>query len=170
MEPWSLAPTSAPASAGGRKLAEVGQRRDLPTLRGKARRSTGRRSTVLPSPMVKKAMSWSFVESGAWRSTSLREAAGHVAEAEHIAIEGRGALGIADVQHRMVHSTMPMRVSFGGRCAGSRAWCGLDLEDDLYLVTNDHTAAVDRHLEIDAEVLPADLGVGREADAVLPQG
>src|SRR3954451_2403897 len=47
---------------------------------------------------------------------------------------------------------------------------GLDLELDGDLVTDDDTAAVHRHLDVDAEVVAVDLGLGREAGAVAAVG
>src|SRR3954451_6103647 len=47
---------------------------------------------------------------------------------------------------------------------------GLDLELDGDLVTADDAAAVHRHLDVDAELVAVDLGLGREAGAVAAVG
>src|SRR3954462_13867216 len=47
---------------------------------------------------------------------------------------------------------------------------GLDLELDGDLVTDDDAAAVHRHLDVDAELVAVDLGLGREAGAEAAVG
>src|SRR6478609_11381872 len=55
----------------------------------------------------------------------------------------------------------PRRRSFGSGGAEH----GLDLELDGDLVADDDAAAVHRHVDVDAEGLAGDLGLGREAGA-----
>ena len=64
------------------------------------------------SPIVKKAMSWWLDESGATHEDVLP--VGIVddrAEPEHVGVEALLATGVADVEHRMVHSCDPHRAS-----------------------------------------------------------
>src|SRR5206468_10414193 len=76
----------------------------------------------------------------------------------------------ADHLHHAEGRRASARGTRQGCCESGGAEHGLDLELDGDLVTDDDAAAVHRHLDVDAELVAVDLGLGGEAGARAAEG
>src|SRR3954454_16392523 len=87
---------------------------------------------------------------------------------------GRAGSGRNERTRHWVSQTHRTPRSLSGACGPGRgsglAQDRLDLEGDLDLLAHDDAAAVERAVDIDADLAPADRGGGREAGARAPVG